>query len=478
MTEADLHLLLPELILVVSGMALLMFGVIRGDKSLGIVSVLSVIAMAASAGAILGQGEATTSGFEHAFVADGFARFAKLLILLGSAAAIGLAQGYLRNEKIAKFEFPILILFATTGMMIMVSAQNFIGFYMGLELQNLALYVLAAFNRDSLRSSESGLKYFVLSALASGLLLYGMSFIYGFTGSTDYAAVAQVIARSGMNIGLVFGLVFFIAGIIFKISAVPFHMWTPDVYEGAPTPVTAFLSMSPKVAAMSIIVRALLQAFPDAFHEWQQVIVVVSVLSMALGAVAAIGQPNIKRMMAYSSIGHMGYALVGLSAGTPAGVEGVLIYLLIYLVSSAGTFACILAMRRDGEMVETIGDLAGLARSQPKLAFVFAMLMLSLAGIPPLAGFFGKFYVFMAAIEAHLYVLAVIGVVTSVVGAYYYLRIVKIIYFDDPAPAFDRVIGPSLGTVLALSGVFTLLFVVGAAPMVNAAAVAAKTLIP
>ncbi|HVT23223.1 MAG TPA: NADH-quinone oxidoreductase subunit NuoN [Rhizomicrobium sp.] len=475
---ADLHVLLPELILVVSGMVLLMIGVFRGDRSLGLISVLSVIAIAASAGAIIGQGDITVSVFKGAFITDGFARFAKLLILLGSAAAVALAQSYLRNEKIAKFEFPILILFATTGMMVMVSAQNLIGFYIGLELQNLSLYVLAAFNRDSARSSESGLKYFVLSALASGILLYGMSLIYGFTGSTEYADIARVVAQPGQNIGLVFGLVFFLAGIVFKISAVPFHMWTPDVYEGAPTPVTAFLAMSPKVAAMSIIVRALLQAFPSAFHEWQQVIVFVSILSMALGAVAAIGQTNIKRLMAYSSIGHMGYVLLGLAAGTSQGVEAVLIYLLIYLVTGAGTFACILAMRRDGEMIETIDDLAGLARTQPKLAFAFAMLMLSLAGIPPLAGFFAKFYVFMAAIDAHLYTLAIIGVVTSVVGAYYYLRIVKIIYFDEPAPAFDRVIGPSLGTVLALASVFTLFFVVGAAPMVTAATAAAKTLIP
>ena len=478
MTAADLHILLPELILVIGAMALLMVGVFRGDKSFGLVSVLSVIALAASAGAILGQGDAVTPAFGGAIVADGFARFTKLLILIGSAAAIALSQGFMRSEKIARFEFPILILFATIGMMIMVSAQNLISFYTGLELQSLSLYVLAAFHRDSLRSSESGLKYFVLSALASGILLYGMSFIYGFTGSTQYSAIAHVVAQSGQNIGLVFGLVFFIAGIIFKISAVPFHMWTPDVYEGAPTPVTAFLSMSPKVAAMSIIVRALLQAFPNAFHEWQQIIVLVSILSMVLGAVAAIGQTNIKRLMAYSSIGHMGYALLGLAAGTQMGVQGVLLYLLIYLVTGAGTFACILAMRRDGEMVETIGDLAGLARTQPKLAFAFAMLMLSLAGIPPLAGFFAKFYVFMAAIEAHLYVPAIIGVVASVVGAFYYLRIVKLIYFDEPAPAFDRAMGPSLGTVLVLSSVFTLLFVVGAAPMVNAASVAARSLIP
>lgn len=478
MTTADLQLLLPELILVVGAMALLMIGVLRGDRSLGFLSILSVIALAASAGAVLGQGDATSEAFHGAIIADNFARFAKLLILLGSASAIALAQGFLRNEKIAKFEFPILILLATAGMMVMVSAHNFIAFYMGLELQSLALYVLAAFNRDSVRSSEAGLKYFVLGALSSGMLLYGISFIYGFTGSTDYGVVASVITSSGVNIGLIVGLVFFIAGIAFKISAVPFHMWTPDVYEGAPTPITALFSMSPKVAAMAIILRALLEALPAAFNEWQQVVVFVSILSMMLGAVAAIGQTNIKRLMAYSSIGHMGYALVGLAAGTSNGVQGVLLYLLIYLVTNAGTFACILAMRRDGEMVETIDDLAGLARTQPKLAFAFAMLMLSLAGIPPLAGFFAKFYVFMAAINAQLYTLAIIGVVASVVGAYYYLRIVKVIYFDEPAPAFDRAVGPGLGTVLALSSVFTLFFVVGAAPLVNAASVAAKTLVP
>ncbi len=477
MIAADLHILFPELILAVGGMVLLMFGVFRGDKAFGLVSLLSVVLLAGAAMALLRQGDGTAA-FGGAFVTDGFGRYAKLLILLGSAAAIALSQSYAHSQKIARFELPILILFSTVGMMIMVSAQNLISFYMGLELQNIGLYALAAFNRDSVRSSESGLKYFVLSALSSGILLYGMSFIYGFTGSTQYDVIAQVISQSGVSIGLIIGLVFFIAGIIFKISAVPFHMWTPDVYEGAPTPITAFLAMSPKVAAMAIILRALFEMFPDAFHQWQQVIILVSILSMGLACVAGIAQTNIKRLMAYSSIGHMGYALLGLAAGTQGGLQSVLIYLLIYLITGAGAFACILAMRRDGNMVENISDLAGLARSQPKLAFAFSMLMFSLAGIPPLAGFFAKFYVFMAAIEAELYSLAIFGVVTSVVGAFYYLRIVKLIYFDEPAPTFDRVLGPSLGTVLALSGGFTLFFVVGAAPLVAAASVAARSLIP
>jgi NADH-quinone oxidoreductase subunit N len=363
-------------------------------------------------------------------------------------------------------------------MMLMVSASSFIGLYMGIELQSLALYVLAAFHRDSLRSTEAGLKYFVLGALASGMMLYGISLIYGFTGSVDFAVISHLVTASNVSVGLVFGIVFLIAGLAFKISAVPFHMWSPDVYEGAPTPITAFFFMSPKVAAMMLFVRAMLGPFPGAFHQWQQIIVAISVLSMVLGAFAAIGQTNIKRLMAYSSIGHMGYALLGLAAGTTQGVQGVLLYMLIYLVTNAGVFACILAMRRHGEQVETIADLAGLARTQPKLAFAFSALMFSLAGIPPLAGFFAKFYVFLAAIQAHLYIPAIIGVLASVVGAFYYLRIVKLIYFDEPAPAFEGGIGAKLGTILVGSGVFSVFFVVGAAPLVAAAASAAHALLP
>ncbi|MGV1014908.1 MAG: NADH-quinone oxidoreductase subunit NuoN, partial [Methyloceanibacter sp.] len=366
-------------------------------------------------------------------------------------------------------------LFATTGMLMMVSANDLIALYVGLELQSLSLYVVATFQRDSARSAEAGLKYFVLGALASGMLLYGASLIYGFTGSTEFTQIAATVQPSGVNLGLIFGLVFLMAGFAFKISAVPFHMWTPDVYEGAPTPVTAFFAAAPKLAAMALTVRVLVAAFPAVTVEWQQIVVFLSIASMALGAFAAIGQTNIKRLMAYSSIGHMGFALVGLAAGTAEGVQGVIVYLAIYLVMTLGTFACILAMKRDGRMVEDIDQLAGLSRTSPMMALMLAVLLFSLAGIPPLAGFFAKFYVFLAAIHAGLYALAVIGVLLSVVGAYYYLRIVKIMYFDAPAERFEPMHMP-LAVVLGASGLFILLYFVYPAPLVAYAGAAAKSL--
>ncbi|HEY6670669.1 MAG TPA: NADH-quinone oxidoreductase subunit NuoN, partial [Methyloceanibacter sp.] len=353
--------------------------------------------------------------------------------------------------------------------------NDLIALYVGLELQSLSLYVVAAFDRRSARSSEAGLKYFVLGALSSGMLLYGASLVYGFTGSTDFAAIAAAVQPSGANIGLIFGLVFLMAGFAFKISAVPFHMWTPDVYEGAPTPVTAFFAAAPKLAAMALTVRVLITAFPAVTLEWQQIVVFLAIASMALGSFAAIGQTNIKRLMAYSSIGHMGYALVGLAAGSAEGVQGVIIYLAIYLAMTLGTFACILAMRRDDHMIEDIDQLSGLSRTSPLMAFMLAMLLFSLAGIPPLAGFFAKFYVFLAAIHAGLYALAVIGVLLSVVGAYYYLRIVKIMYFDAPAERFEPMDTP-LAAVLGVSGVFILLYFVYPAPLVTFAGAAAKSL--
>ncbi|HWD50338.1 MAG TPA: NADH-quinone oxidoreductase subunit NuoN [Rhizomicrobium sp.] len=476
--SANLAVLVPELILALGALALLLFGAVRGERGIGLVSALAIILLAASAWFVAMPVTHEARAFGGAFVVDDFARFAKLLILLGSALTLLMAQDFLVSQGLDKFEFPVLILLASTGMMLMVSASSFIALYMGLELQSLALYVLAAFHRDSLRSTEAGLKYFVLGALSSGMMLYGISLIYGFTGTTDFATVGHLVTAGHVGIGVIFGIVFLISGLAFKVSAVPFHMWTPDVYEGAPTPITAFFSMSPKVAAMILFLRAMLGAFPGAIHEWQQIVIFISVLSMALGSFAAIGQTNIKRLMAYSSIGHMGYALLGLAAGTTQGVQGVLIYLLIYVITNAGVFVCILNMRRNGEAVETIADLAGLSRTRPTMAFVFAALMLSLAGIPPLAGFFAKFYVFLAAINAHLYIPAVLGVLASVVGAYYYLRIVKIIYFDDAAPAFDGTMGVKLGTILAGSGLFTVFFVVGAEPLVMAAANAAKALLP
>jgi len=411
--------------------------------------------------------------FGGSFVVDGFARFLKLLALAGSAIAIVMSPRYLAAEKQQRFEYSILILLSTTGMMMLISAADLIALYLGLELMSLALYVVAAINRDSVRSTEAGLKYFVLGALSSGMLLYGASLVYGFTGTVSFAGIAK--AATAPSLGLIFGLVFLFAGFCFKVSAVPFHMWTPDVYEGAPTPITAFFSAAPKVAGIAMFVRTTIVAFPGVLAQWQQIVVFVAIASMALGAFAAIGQRNIKRLMAYSSIGHMGFALVGLAAGTQQGVQGVLVYMAIYVAMTLGVFACILAMRRDGQMIEEIADLAGLARTKPTMAFFFAMLLFSLAGIPPLAGFFAKFYVFLAAIQAGLFTLAVIGVVTSVVAAYYYLAIVKIMYFDEPAKAFEPM-PYELRAVLAVTGLFNLLFFVYPGPLVEAANAAAKSL--
>jgi len=465
---------LPELTLSIGAMALLMVGVAtREDRSELVLGI--AVGVIALAGFFVLRSTGTETLFTDSFIVDSFARMMKLLTLIGAAVTLLMSVDYWRVKGRLKFEFPVLVLLATTGMMMMISANDLISLYVGLELQSLALYVVAAFDRRSAKSSEAGLKYFVLGALSSGMLLYGASLIYGFTGSTLFTEIAAAVQPSGANLGLIFGLVFLMAGFAFKISAVPFHMWTPDVYEGAPTPVTAFFAAAPKLAAMTLMVRTLFAAFPAVTPEWQQIVTFLAIASMALGAFAAIGQHNIKRLMAYSSIGHMGYALVGLAAGSAEGVQGVIIYLAIYLAMTLGTFACILAMRRDSRMVEEIDQLAGLSATNPLMAFLLGVLLFSLAGIPPLAGFFAKFYVFLAAIHAGLYALAVIGVLLSVVGAYYYLRIVKIMYFDPPAERFEPMPGV-LATVLGGSGLFVLLFVAYPAPLVNAAATAAKSL--
>jgi len=470
----NLEVVLPELILGGGSMVLLMLGVAtrreRGELILRLAIILLVLA-----GIFVAGREGTTTLFHDSFIVDPFARALKLLTLAGAAVALLMSIDYWRGAGGVKFEFPVLVLLATTGMLMMISANDLIALYVGLELQSLALYVVAAFQRDSARSSEAGLKYFVLGALSSGMLLYGASLVYGFTGSTDFADIAAAVQPSGANIGLIFGLVFLMAGFAFKISAVPFHMWTPDVYEGAPTPVTAFFAAAPKLAAMALTVRVLITAFPAVTAQWQQIVTFLAIASMALGSFAAIGQTNIKRLMAYSSIGQMGYALVGLAAGTTEGVQGVIIYLAIYLAMTLGSFACILAMRRNGRMVEDIDQLSGLSSTSPLMAFLLAMLLFSLAGIPPLAGFFAKFYVFLAAIRAGLYALAVIGVLLSVVGAYYYLRIVKIMYFDAPAERFEPMDMP-LAAVLGITGLFILLYFVYPAPLVAFAGAAAKSL--
>ena len=474
--QADLLVLLPELVLAVGAMALLLTGAIGGEKTAPIISWAAIVLLAVS-GALTVLGPVHATAFHDAFVADGFSRFAKILILIGAALSILLADEFFAGIKLSRFELPVLMLIATLGMMLMVSSASFLSLYMGLELQSLALYVLAAFNRDHLRSTEAGLKYFVLGALSSGMLLYGISLIYGFTGSTEFSAIATV-THGGAGLGVIFGIVFLIAGLAFKVSAVPFHMWTPDVYEGAPTPITAYFATAAKVAALCLFLRAILTPFPDLIHQWRQIIIFLSVLSMALGAFAALGQKNIKRLMAYSSIGHMGYALLGLAAGTALGARGVLIYLAIYVFTNLGVFAAIQAMRRNGKAVESIGDLAGLSRTNPWLAFVFALMFVSLAGVPPLAGFVAKWYVFVAAIQAGLVIPSVLGVLSSVVALVYYLRLVKIMYFDEPAEAFDPVDGFGSKAVLLLSSIAVLLFIVAASPVITAADAAAKALLP
>ncbi|MGX7742807.1 NADH-quinone oxidoreductase subunit NuoN [Rhodopseudomonas parapalustris] len=466
--------ILPELVLVVGAMLLLMLGAYRGPKATGTITVLAILLLLAT-GALelfaLPAGKLVTFG--GSFVVDDFARFLKVLALIGSAVTLLLSLEVLTDPSRRMFEYAILVLLSSAGMLLLISAGDLIMLYLGLELMSLALYVVAASNRKDAKSNEAGMKYFVLGALSSGMLLYGASLIYGFTGTVQFSGIAAV-AKDG-NIGLVFGLVFLLAGLCFKVSAVPFHMWTPDVYEGAPTPVTAFFASAPKVAGLAIFTRVTLTAFPGIVPQWQQIVIFVAIASMALGSFAAIGQKNIKRLMAYSAIGHIGFALVGLSAGTVEGAQGVIVYISIYVAMTLGAFAVILSMRRNGQHVESISDFAGLSRTNPPLAFFFAMLLFSLAGIPPLAGFFAKFYVFMAAIKAGLFVLAVIGVVCSVVGAYYYLAIIKTMYFDEPAPGIDPV-RPELRSVLMVAGLFNLLFFIYPAPLVNAATAAAKSL--
>ncbi len=476
----DLAPLVPELFVAVSAMVLLLYGVFaKGNPTRTVVwaSVLVLVVALVLVWQVPAGRQAVLSGM---FVTDSFTAVMKSLVLIGSAVSLVLSVGFIRQEEMERFEFPVLLLLATVGMMMMVSANDLISLYVGLELQSLALYVVAAFRRDSERSTEAGLKYFVLGALSSGMLLYGASLIYGFAGSTNFTDLAKLFAggHGHVSVGLVVGIVFLAAGLAFKVSAVPFHMWTPDVYEGAPTAVTAFFASAPKVAAMALFVRAIISPFGALVAEWQQIIILLAGASMLLGAFAAIWQKNIKRLMAYSSIGHVGFALVGLAAGTSEGVRGVVVYMAVYLAMTLGTFACILAMRQKNGLVEGIDDLAGLARTQPGMAFALAVFMFSLAGVPPLAGFFGKFYVFMAAINAKLYVLSVIGVLSSVVGAFYYLRIVKIMYFDAPGEPFLHPMPRELGVVAAVASLFTLLFVVFPMPILNGAAMAAKALFP
>jgi NADH-quinone oxidoreductase subunit N len=438
-TLASITIAGPELVLTIGGLLLLMLGTFGGGAAnpgnrltVRGVTVAAVIILGIAGFALIDApiGERQTA-FNGLYVADGFSSFLKVLILGAAAASMLLALPWLEQAKTLRFEYPVLLTFAALGMCMMVSADDMLSLYVGLELQSLAAYVLAAFHRGEGRSAEAGLKYFVLGALASGILLYGISLVYGFAGTTNFGGIADVLAAGGKTLGLVFGLVFIIAGLAFKISAVPFHMWTPDVYEGAPTPVAAFFSAAPKAAAMGLLVRVLVQGFGPASFDWQQIILFLSVASMGLGAVAAIAQTNVKRLLAYSSIANIGFALVGLTAATVDGVDALLFYMTVYLAMTLGTFLVVMQLRTlEGRPIEMMSDLAGLSRSQPRLALALSIFMFSLAGIPPLLGFWPKLAVFQAVIDAGLIELAVAGFVASVVAAYYYLRLVKIMYFD------------------------------------------------
>ena len=464
----------PEIVLAICAIAILLYGVMQKQEAAFVSTMLALGALLLTGVLVLATPDG--SAYRGLFIVDGFGTFMKLLILTGAGLSIILALDYNKHENISRFEFPVLVMLSTVGMMIMCSTNSLMTLYLGLELQSLALYVLCAFARDDLRSAESGLKFFVLGALASGLVLYGISLAYGFSGTMQFQELAAAVTSpAGVSPGLVVGLVFIVAGLAFKLSAVPFHMWTPDVYEGAPTPVTAFMSTAPKVAAIALLLRALEIPFGHITSQWTGLIVLVSLGSMLLGALAAIGQTNIKRLMAYSSIGHMGYALVGLAVGTAEGVRGVLVYMATYVFMSAGVFACIIAMRRRGRALEQISDLGGLSRTDPAMALAMAVFMWSMAGLPPFSGFFGKLYVFLPAVQAGYWTLAIVGILTSAVGLFYYLRVIKVMYVDPAVPAFD-VRTPSLTFVLGVGAIVTALFFLVPAPIVNAAERAAQVL--
>ena len=474
---STLILVLPELVLLGAALSLLMFGVFRRGQSDSGITSLAVVFMGLALVFVFAIPNNEITIFDGLLINDPFAKFMKSLVLIGAMLTLIMGYGYRKRGELVNFEYPVLILFATLGMLLMISANNLMALYIGIELQSLSLYVIAAFDRDSRSSGEAGLKYFILGALSSGLLLYGCSLVYGFSGSTSFEGIASALNTIGADsIGLTIGMVFLCAGLAFKVSAVPFHMWTPDVYEGSPTPSTAFFAAAPKIAGVAIFIRVLVDPFADLVAQWQQVVIAISVASMSLGTLAAIYQTNIKRLMAYSSIANIGYALVGLAAGTSDGVQSVIIYMSIYLIMIVGTFGCILSMRVHGQMMEDINDLAGLGRTNPLLAIALTALMFSFVGIPPLAGFFGKLYVFLAAINAGLYWLAVIGLLTSVVGAFYYLRIVKLMYFDEARESFDSPIDKELVAVIAFCSILVGLFFAYPTPMIKGAAVAAETL--
>jgi len=447
--------ILPELFLSFIIMALLMIGVFI-KKSLKLVNLLTILSLVFAIILVLNQPSELIKIFSESYIIDKLSIFMKVLTLLFCLLVLISSRNYVRTNSFDKIEYPIIILASTLGMLLMISSYDLIVFYLGLELQSLSLYILASFRRNDVKSTEAGLKYFILSALASGLLLYGCSLIYGFTGSTNFEVISLNLNES--NTGSIFGIVFIIVGLAFKLSVVPFHMWTPDVYEGAPTSVTSFFALVPKIAALTVFIRFMYVPFVNVINHWQTIIIFLSIASMVLGAVAAIGQNNIKRLMAYSTIGHMGYALAGLAPATNQGIQSTLIYLTIYLVMNLGAFGCIFMMKRENVFYEKINDLSGLSKNHPMFALSFLIILFSLAGIPPLAGFFAKLYIFMAVIEAKMYPLAIIGLITTVVSAFYYLRIIKIIYFDKPTKPFDEVYDWGLKSTLILSSILVLIY--------------------
>ena len=447
--------ILPELFLSLSIMILLMLGVFI-KKSFKLVNLLAILSLLFAMALVINQPSEIIKIFNESYIIDNLSTFMKVLTLLFCFFILISSREYIKNNSIDKIEYPIIILSSTLGMLLMISSYDLMVFYLGLELQSLSLYILASFKRNEEKSTEAGLKYFVLSALASGLLLYGCSLIYGFTGSTNFDSISNNL--NSENTGAVFGIVFVIVGLAFKVSAVPFHMWTPDVYEGSPTSVTSFFALIPKIAALTVFIRFMYVPFINLIEQWQIIIIFLSIGSMILGATAAIAQNNIKRLMAYSSIGHMGYALAGLATGTNTGIQSSIIYLTIYLVMNLGAFGCIFMMKRENIYYENINDLSGLSKNNPMLAFAFMLILFSLAGIPPLAGFFAKFYIFTAVIEVEMYMVAIIGLITTVISAFYYLRIIKIIYFDRPKKPFDSSYDIGLRVSIIFSSLLVLIY--------------------
>lgn len=480
MNLIDLKPVLPEIFIACAAMALLMVGAFKtshGDgRKRSFLLKLTILSLVITGIVILYTDfETTVYALNNFFILDKFAVFIKIIILLSASLILVISFDFLRLKEKPCFELSVLVLLAVLGMMVMVSANDLLSLYMGLEVQSLSLYVLTAINRHNEKSSEAGLKYFMLGVLASGILLYGCSLIYGFTGTTNFTELSKI--STDAPIAVLVGVILVIIGICFKVSAVPFHMWTPDVYEGAPKTVTAFFATAPKIAAFALFVRVTTQPFGGISEQWQQIVIFISIASMIVGAFGALRQTNIKRLMAYSSIGHIGFMLIGVAALNQAGIEASLIYVAIYMIMNIGVFTCIMLMKRRDEHVEEIGDLAGISRNSPMFTFIMAVLMLSMAGIPPMAGFFGKLFVFQSALQAELYTLAVLGVLTSVVGAFYYLRIIKIMYFDELVNPLDKDFSVETKFVLVCSGLINLLFFIYPTPLLNAAKIASKVLL-